>query len=136
MSSAAEDRIRRSLEQATFAKFLGIELESLEPGVAVVVLELNDNFKQNNGVIHGGVIASVIDTALALAILSVLPEGERVTTVDLTISYLRPLIEGKARATARVLRAGKRIIAASADVAGDNGNVAATALSTYIKLTN
>jgi acyl-CoA thioesterase len=136
MNSAVEDRIRRSLEQTTFAKFLGIELESLEPGVAVVVLELSDKFKQNNGVIHGGVIASLIDTALALAILSVLPEGERVTTIDLTISYLRPLIEGKARATARVLRAGKRVIAASAEVAGDNENVAATALSTYIKLAN
>ena len=131
-----EERIRRSLDQATFAKFLGIELESVEPGIAVIALELKDNFKQNNSVIHGGVIASLIDTALALAILSLLPDGERVTTVDLTISYLRPLVDGKARATARVLRAGKRIIAASADVSGDNGNIAATALSTYIKLIN
>jgi acyl-CoA thioesterase len=134
MSTALEERIRRSLEATPFAKSLGIELESVEPGIAVLVSELKDNFKQNNGVIHGGLIATLIDTALALAILSVLPEGERVTTVDLTISYLRPLIEGKARATARVLRAGQRIITASADVAGNNGSLAATALSSYIKL--
>ena len=134
LSAAQQNRIRQAFDDVPFARLLGIELESVEPGIAVVSLQLNDQLKQNNGVIHGGVIASLIDTALALAILSVLPESDRVTTVDLTISYLRPLVEGKASAKARVIRAGKRVITASADVVGDAGNVAATALSTYIKL--
>jgi uncharacterized protein (TIGR00369 family) len=134
LTPTGEKRIRQALDQVPFAKLLGIELVSIEPGVAVVGLTLREELKQNNGVIHGGVIASLIDTGLALAILSVVPKSDRVTTVDLTISYLRPLIEGRALATARVIRAGQRIISASADVAGDNGTVAATALSTYIKL--
>jgi uncharacterized protein (TIGR00369 family) len=129
-----QERIRKTFEHVPYAKLLGIELESVEPGVAVASLPLHDNLKQNNGVIHGGVIASLIDTALALAILSVLPESDRVTTVDLTISYLRPLTEGKAKATARVIRAGNRLITASAEVANDSGTLTATALSTYIKL--
>jgi acyl-CoA thioesterase len=134
LTAAQEKRIRQTLEEVPFAKLLGIELESVESGVAVVVLTLHENLKQSNGVIHGGAIASLIDTALALAILSVLPKGERVTTVDLTISYLRPLVAGQAKATARVIRAGQRLISASAEVVGDNGSLAATALSTYIKL--
>jgi uncharacterized protein (TIGR00369 family) len=134
LTASQKARIRQAFDDVPFAKLLGIELESIEPGVAVVSLALNEKLKQNNGVIHGGVIASLIDTALALAILSVLPESDRVTTVDLTISYLRPLTEGKASATARVIRAGQRIISASADVTNDHGTLAATALSTYIKL--
>jgi acyl-CoA thioesterase len=129
-----ETRIRKQFDNVPFAQLLGIELESIEPGVASVALRLNDNLKQNNGVIHGGVTATLIDTALALAILSILPESDRVTTVDLTISYLRPLTDGKAKATARVIRAGNRLITASAEVCGEGGSLAATALSTYIKL--
>src|SRR5262245_54984317 len=108
-----ETRIRKQFDEVPFANLLGLEFESIEAVVSVVSLPLHHNLKQNNGVIHGGAIAALIDTALALAILSVLPESDRVTTVDLTISYLRPLIDGKAKATARVIRAGNRVITAS-----------------------
>jgi len=84
--------------------------------------------------VHGGAIASLIDTATAFAIVSIIPAQEKVTTVDLTISYLRPVTEGRLRAVARVLRSGRRLLAVSADVFDTSGKLAATALSTYIKL--
>jgi uncharacterized protein (TIGR00369 family) len=136
LTPGQQSRIRQALEQVPFAQLLGIELESFEPGSAVLALNLREELRQNNGVIHGGAIASLIDTATALAILTVIPDSEKVTTVDLTISYLRPLITGRARAHAKVLRAGRRIIAVSADVASDSGTLAVTALSTYMRLGN
>jgi uncharacterized protein (TIGR00369 family) len=54
--------------------------------------------------------------------------------VDLTISYLRPALEGQLRATARVLRQGRRLLTVSAEVTDTSGTLLATALSTYIKL--
>jgi uncharacterized protein (TIGR00369 family) len=63
-----------------------------------------------------------------------LSENERTTTVDLTIHYLRPLSEGSARASARVVRAGKRVITVSAELFNSEGKLAATALSTYLRL--
>jgi uncharacterized protein (TIGR00369 family) len=85
-------------------------------------------------VVHGGVIASLIDSATAFAILPLLNPDERTTTVDLTISYLRPLVAGVVVARAKVLRAGRRMIATSAELFDDDGKLAATALSTYIRL--
>jgi acyl-CoA thioesterase len=134
LSPAQEERARQALAKVPFARLLGIELESLAAGLAVLVLPLHENLKQNSGVVHGGAIASLIDTSTAFAIITLLPEGERVTTVDLTITYLRPLVSGRARATAKVLRAGKRIIAVSAKVQGEDGSLAATALSSYLRL--
>ncbi len=134
LTAAQEKRVRQALDQVPFAKLLGIELESFEAGSAALALTLNENLKQNNGVVHGGAIASLIDTATAIAIITLLAPHERVTTVDLTISYLRPLLTGRARATARVLRVGRRLIAVSAEVSSDDGSLAATALSTYIRL--
>src|SRR5258705_9298907 len=134
LTAAQEKRVRQALDKVPFAKLLGIELESFEAGSAVLALKLNENLKQNHGVVHGGAIASLIDTATAIAIITLLAPRERVTTVDLTISYLRPLTKGRITAKARVVRSGRRLFVVTADVFGDDGILASTALSTYIKL--
>jgi acyl-CoA thioesterase len=123
-----------TLEKVPFAKLLGIQLDSVEPGHAVLSMEVRPELKQNHGVVHGGAIAALIDSAMALAIMPLLAENERTTTVDLTIHYLRPLTEGTARSSARVVRAGKRVITVSAELFDENGKLAATALSTYLRL--
>jgi len=134
LTAAHQKRLRQALEKVPFAKLLGLELESFEPGAAILALTIRAELRQNNDVVHGGAIASLIDTATAFAILTVLPKHERVTTVDLTISYLRPLFSGRARARAKVLRMGRRLIAVSAEVSDDDETLAATALSTYLRL--
>jgi len=123
-----------TLEKVPFAKLLGIQLDSVEPGHAVLSMEIRPDLKQNHGVVHGGAIAALIDSAMALAIIPLLAENERTTTVDLTIHYLRPLTEGTARSSARVVRAGKRVITVSAELFDEHGKLAATALSTYLRL--
>ncbi len=124
-----------SLENVPFAKLLGIEIESMEPGHAELTMEVRDDLKRNGGIAHGGAIASLIDSAMAMAIVPLLGENERATTVDLTIHYLRPLSEGTARASARVVRAGRRIVTVSAELFDHQGKLAATAISTYMKIT-
>ena len=127
-------RVTAALESVPFAKLIGIELDEVDSGTATLAFDIRHELKQNHGVVHGGAIASLIDSATAFAIISVLPPDEHATTVDLTISYLRPLTSGRALAVARVLRAGKRIITVSAELFDDAGTLSATALSTYIKI--
>ncbi|MBA3357098.1 MAG: PaaI family thioesterase [Pyrinomonadaceae bacterium] len=128
------ERIQNALETVPFAKLLGIELEDMAPGTATLGFNIREDLKQNNGVVHGGAIASLVDTATAFAIISLLPPDEKATTADLTISYLRPLRNGRAHSTARVLRAGRRLIVVSAELIDDAENLIATALTTYIKI--
>src|SRR6185295_9429951 len=123
-----------TLDHVPFAKLLGIEVESIEAGHAVLSMKIRDDLKQNHGIAHGGSIAALIDSAMALAIMPMLAENERTTTVDLTIHYMRPLTEGTARASARVVRAGRRIITVSAELFDSQEKLAATALSTYLRL--
>ncbi|MGH9904052.1 MAG: PaaI family thioesterase [Pyrinomonadaceae bacterium] len=127
-------RIENALQKVPFAKLIGIELEEVDAGVATLALDIREELKQNHGVVHGGAVASLIDSATAFAIISILPPDERATTVDLTISYLRPLTTGRIRAKARVVRAGRRLIVVSAEVFDDSGTLTATALSTYLKI--
>jgi len=134
LSDAEIARIRQAISRVPFATLLGIELEQAERGSATLRLNIRDELRQIHGVMHGGAIATLIDTATAFAIVTLLEDKERFSTVDLMVNYLRPLQEGTATATARVLRAGRRLITVSADVFDDGGNLAATALSTYLKL--
>ena len=135
LTEAQKERIERALASVPFAKLLGLQVESVEPGLAVMTLPIRDDLKQNHGVVHGGAIASLIDSAMAFAIIPLLAEKERTTTVDLTVHYLRPLTEGVAKSTARVVRAGRRVIVVSAEVLDQNDRLVATALSTYLRLT-
>jgi len=133
LSDAEITRIRQAISRVPFATFLGIELEQAEPGSATLRLNIRDELRQIHGVMHGGAIATLIDTATAFAIVTLLEDKERFSTVDLMVNYLRPLKEGTATARARVLRAGRRLITVSAEVFDDGGNLAATALSTYLR---
>ena len=134
ITAAQLRRIRKAVDTVPFAKLLGIELDDVSRGTATLGINVCAELKQNHGVVHGGVIASLIDTATAFAIISLLAPGERVTTVDLTIAYLRPLTEGRVTAVAKVLRAGRRLFVVSAEVFDKDKKLATTALSTYIKL--
>ena len=128
-------RVKRAFEAVPFARLLGIHLAGVSPGLCVLSMQVRDNLKQNHGVVHGGAIASLIDSSMAIAIIPLLAENERTTTVDLTIHYLRPLTEGIATATARVTRAGRRVIVVSSEVVDSYQKVVAIAVSTYLRVT-
>jgi uncharacterized protein (TIGR00369 family) len=134
LTAAQARRLQKAVDSVPYAHVLGIELDDVSKGKATLGLEIRKELTQNHGVVHGGAIASLIDTAMAFAIISLLAPREKVTTVDLTISYLRPLTHGRITAMAQVVRAGRRLFVVSADVFDANGKLATTALSTYIKL--
>ena len=123
-----------TLDDVPFAKLLGIEVESLEPGHAVLSMKLRDDLMRNGGIAHGGAVATLIDSAMAFAIVQTLEKDEHTVTVDLTIHYLRPLSQGSARASARIVRAGRRVITVSAELFDHQEKLAATAISTYLRL--
>ncbi len=117
-----------------YPRLLGFELVDLKFGEATLKVAMRDELRQPFGVFHGGATASLIDTAMAFACISCLPEGEKTTTIDLTVHYLRPVTEGEVFCTAKVVRAGKRILTVSAEVVNEAGKLVATSLSTYTKI--
>jgi len=128
------DRARRTFAGVPYAKFLGLELGEVASGEATIHLTVRDELKQNQGVVHGGAVASLIDTASAFAVLTHIEIHERVTTTDLTIHYLRPITEGRMAATARIVRGGRRLFVLSVEVRNDRNVLVATAVTTYIKI--
>lgn len=126
-------RARAAFASVAYAKFLGLELCELKSGEVTVCLNVRAELKQNQDVVHGGAIASLIDTASAFVILTAIQEDEKVTTTDLTIHYLRPITAGRLMARARIVRGGRRRFVVNVEVEND-GALAATAITGYVKI--
>jgi len=127
-------RARKAFASVPYAKLIGLELGEISPGEVTIHLAVRDELLQNQGVVHGGAVASLIDTAAAFAILSQLELDERVTTTDLTIHYLRPISSGRLTATARIVRGGRRLFVLAVEVRSDQAILLATAITSYLKL--
>ena len=122
------------LHSLPFARLLRMEFVDIRPNEAVIKIAMRDDLRQPSGVLHGGVTATLIDTAMAFAVRTHLADHEFTATIDLTVHYLRPHRSGTATCTAKVVRAGKRIFTVSADVENDEGQLVATGLSTYTRV--
>lgn len=137
MGPITEERKQRAaavLQSLPFARLIGMRLVDIRPNEAVIAIDMRDDLRQPGGVLHGGVTATIIDTAMAFAIRTHLADTEFSATIDLTVHYLRPHTSGTFTCTAKVVRAGKRIFTVSADVENDEGKLIATGLSTYTRL--
>ena len=129
-----EQKIRDRFETNHFPRLLGIEIDSMENGTARLGVEVTEKLLQLAGIMHGGAIATLIDTAVAMAIVSVSEPNSKFTTVELKVNYLRPLKEGRVIAEAHLIQNGRRIIVADCDVFDAQGKLAAKGLLTYIRL--
>lgn len=123
-----------ALHNLPFAKLMGMRLVDLQTDMAVIKIDMRDDLRHPGGILHGGVTATLIDTAMAFAVRTRVGPTEPTATIDLTVHYLRPHISGTFTCTAKIVRAGKRIFTVSADVHNEEGSLIATAISSYTRV--
>lgn len=132
-SSSGAAFIRQFLPVSPYVAHLGIRLTDLQPGVATLTLPFTMPLVTIGTIVHGGAIASLIDTAAMVAAWSdiEMPEKPRGTTVGLTVTYLAAANGEDLRATARVLRRGRSLVYLDVEVHSSAGDLVAKGLVTY-----
>jgi uncharacterized protein (TIGR00369 family) len=103
-------------------------------GFAVMDIEVRPEHIQAFGFVHGGVFASLIDTAAFWSGFCELDEGTGITTADLKVNYLAPVQEGKFAARGRTIKMGKTLGLAEATVTDTAGRIVAHGTSSLIVL--
>lgn len=86
--------LQRTLGQSPYFDLLGMELTSLSLGQASFRLMTGTRHTQPWGVAHGGALASVLDAAAFWAVYSSTPDKTNMTTTDLMVKYLAPVVRG------------------------------------------
>lgn len=115
-----------------FWSLLGMELLDVKKGWAKVKLPFAEKLLHPMGVVHGGAIFSVADSAVAMALFGMAEKGETVATVEMKINYLKPINESEIMAEAKIVNKGSRIALGEVEVTNGKGELIAKALATYM----
>ena len=111
----------------TLGELLGIERESIEPGRVRMSLTVDPTWHNPNGVLHGGVIYTMVDYCMGAAVHTGLAEGQTCATIELKVNYLATVREGKLTVETNVVKLGRNIAFTESKVADENGRLVATA---------
>jgi uncharacterized protein (TIGR00369 family) len=129
------EQVRERFARSPFhTSFLGARLVRVEPGQVDVEFDAGPNHLNLFGTLHGGLIATLADTATGLAMLTSLEPGTTHVTTSLSVTFLAPGRAGTAAARARVLKRGRRFGYAEADVVNGAGELLARASATFTVL--
>jgi len=129
-----EKALRRAVESAPYYQLLQITLEQIDVGFARFRMPFRKELTQAYGVVHGGALATLADTAVAFAMMTMIQPGEKVTTVEFKINFLAPVAGDDMIGEARILNKGKRLALADMEVKTGDGKLIARGLATYIIL--
>jgi len=116
---------------APFEEFLGMKIEEAENGKALLTMPFKAALCQGIGLMHGGAVVSLADTALAMAIKSLLPEETDFVTIRLGLEFHAPVRSGTVRAEARVTDRDDRNIKGITEIWTVEGIKAATFRATF-----
>jgi len=94
---------------------LGLELKEVALGKSVFEAQVRPGLLQNS-VLHGGVLASIADSACAVAAISMVFPESYATTINLQVSYLKPVTEGRIRAEGRCVKSGRSVLFSEARI--------------------
>jgi uncharacterized protein (TIGR00369 family) len=129
------EKVRESFARQPVMAFIGAELLKIEAGEVDIGLPYRKDLTQQNGFLHAGITAAIVDSACGYAAFSLMPAGSDVLTAEFKINLLSPALGDYFLAEGRILKAGKTLTVARGDVftvRQDEKKLIATLLSTIV----
>lgn len=125
---------RSGVEQVPYLQLLGIELASLGFGEAEMTMLVQPKHLQTMGIVHGGAIASILDSVTWWAGFTSQPpeDRNRIISVDLKLNYLAALKSGRATARAKCKKTGSRLCYVVGEIFDESGRLVADGSSTLL----
>lgn len=134
MLDTAQQMLRGEASPPPIAQLIGLRAKVIEPGHTVFELDVSERHHNPMGTLHGGVYCDLADAAMGYAYAATLQEGERFTTIELKINFLKAVTRARIVAEARVVSRGRTIGYVECDVRDEGGGLVARAASTCMTL--
>lgn len=117
------------LPGAPIASHLGMELTEVGNGTVTFRCRPDESHYNPIGMVHGGLVATLLDSALGCATHTTLPAGTGYTSIEIKVNFLRPVTSdsGPLICTGNVTKAGRRVAFAEGDVVDRHDKTVATA---------
>ena len=116
MDELKQSRVRLIFDNANFVRDLGMQLTRIEDDYCETVLIASERHRQQHGLIHAGVMATMADHTSGCAARGAVGVDQDVVSVEFKINFLRPAVADRLRCRARVLRAGRMLVICEAEI--------------------
>lgn len=126
--------VRGELAPPPVAELIGMRITAADPGEVTFELDAGKQHTSPLGTLHGGILCDVADAAMGCAHLTNLADDESFTTLELKMNFLKPVWEGRLRADARVIKAGRTIGLVECRVTDAGGSLVAFGTATQMTL--
>jgi uncharacterized protein (TIGR00369 family) len=120
--------------RAGWRETIGARIAEVDEGRVVVELDADAKHRHEGGVVQGGIITQIADAAMGMSLLTMQPDDQSNTTIELKINFLRPVVEGRLRAVGRVVEVKRTLLFSEADVVDQDGKLVARASSTCLAI--
>src|SRR5215211_6819460 len=110
-------------EEVTFSRHIGAKVDEVESGRSVISIDVEEIHLNGAGTLHGGVYASLMDTAMGLSVLALV--GVRTATIEMNVHFLGAVSEGRITCQSQVVHRTRRTATAEAKVRDSEGNLVA-----------
>lgn len=126
-------RVEESFQKQAFLSLLGARLRQVEPGRVVISCRCRPELGQQQGFLHGGVVATIGDVTCGYTALTTMPPGYEVLTAEFKVNLLRPAVAQEIVAEGRIVKAGRSLVITEAEVRGEeNGKLIAKIMGTMV----
>jgi uncharacterized protein (TIGR00369 family) len=120
-----------------FHELLGLEVVTRSGGVVELRLAVEERHLRDNGIVHGGVFAALLDAGIGLAARSQSAAANRLVTAQLNMNFVRPAVVGEELSVrGEVLHAGKTSVIARAEIRSSEGKLIAAGTGTLLVLSS
>ena len=120
-----------NVSEFPLGEFIGMSIERPGPGRAVARTTAHDTHHNPHGFVHGGVVFTLIDTSMGAAVMSMLPAGQRCSTIECQVRFLRPVVNEDLVCETTVIKPGKRVFHLESKVTTGDGRVVATGTGSF-----
>ena len=125
------EQMRNAVNSAPYYRLLGMEVTEIKGGESRIKMPFKQDLTHPYGIVHGGATASLADSAVAMALISLVGPEDRITTIEFKINFFAPISKGELEAHAKIIHKGSKTAVGDVEVINEEGKLVAKVIATY-----
>jgi len=125
------EQVKKVTNNSPYYRLLGMEIMEIKEGESKIQMPFKQDLTHPYRIVHGGAIASLADSSVAMALISLVEPRDRFTTIEFKINFFSPVNKGKLEAHGKIIYRGSKTAVGEVDVKNEEGKLIAKVIATY-----
>lgn len=125
------EQVREVTNNSPYYQLLGMEVLEIKEGESKIQMPFKQDLTHPYRIVHGGAIASLADSSVAMALISLVEPKDRFTTIEFKINFFAPVSKGNLEAHAKIIHKGSKTAVGEVEVKNEEGKLVAKVIATY-----